>query len=46
MFKFITKKYEDRIKSLERQIEYMTWEWNKEKTHYSEIKEDLIWAIR
>lgn len=36
MFKFITKKYEDRSKYLEHQIEHMTWEWNKEKELYDD----------
>lgn len=36
MFKFITKKYEDKIKSLERQIGHMAWEWNKEKELYDD----------
>ena len=31
MFKFITKKYEEKIKKMECQIKNMTWEWNKEK---------------
>lgn len=37
MFKFITKKYEDKIKKLEWQIEDMTWEWNEEKKLYDNI---------
>lgn len=35
MFNFITKKYKDQIKGLERQIQCMTWEWAKEKQLYS-----------
>lgn len=34
MFKFITKKYEDKIEKLENQIKHMTYEWNKEKELY------------
>ena len=36
MFKFITKKYEEKIKKLEYQVKNMTWEWNKEKELYSD----------
>lgn len=34
MLKFITKKYNERIKVLEFQIKNMTYEWNKEKELY------------
>lgn len=34
MFNFITKKYKDRIKKLEDQINLMTWEWSQEKQLY------------
>lgn len=36
MFKFLTRKYRDKIEKLERQIEHMTWEWDKEKALYDE----------
>lgn len=34
LFNFITKKYKDRIKKLEDQINLMTWEWSQEKQLY------------
>ena len=35
MFKFITKKYEEKIHLLENRIENMNYEWSKERELYT-----------
>lgn len=35
MFKFLTKKYEEKIRILENRIENMNYEWSKEKEIYT-----------
>lgn len=43
MFKFITKKYEEKIKKMEYQIKNMTWEWNKEKELYDDDMQKKVY---
>ena len=51
LFNFITKKYIDRIKKLEKQIELMEWEWDQEKQLYGKktkkrfLKQKVDWVI-
>lgn len=51
MFGFITKKYKDRIKQLENQIEFMAYEWTQEKQLYGKktkerfIKQKVDWVV-
>lgn len=43
MFKFITKKYKEKIKNLEFQIKNMTYEWNKEKELYDDDMQNKVY---
>lgn len=51
MYNFITKKYKDRIKKLEDQIDLMEWEWAQEKQLYGKktkerfLKQKINWII-
>lgn len=51
LFNFITKKYKDRIKKLEDQINLMTCEWSQEKQLYGKktkkrfLKQKVDWVI-
>ena len=44
MFKFITKKYTERIENLEYQIKNMTYEWNKEKELYDDKMQKKVYG--